>query len=79
MTMLEEVVLGFEEIEAIRLKEIEKLEQEEAAARMGVSRATFQRILSSARSKVAIAILSGKAIRIEGGHYELAGQEGQEK
>ena len=39
---------------------------------MGVSRPTFQRILMSGRQKVADALLNGKAIRIEGGHIELA-------
>lgn len=74
MRFLEEVSLSFEEIEAVRLKDMEGLEQEQAAARMGVSRPTFQRILASARNKIAAAILSGKAIRIEGGHYKVSGQ-----
>jgi len=74
MRFLEEVSLSFEEIEAVRLKDMEGLEQEQAAARMEVSRPTFQRILASARNKIAAAILSGKAIRIEGGHYKVSGQ-----
>lgn len=69
---LEEVVLSLEEAEALRLKELEGLEQEKCAERMNVSRPTFQRILSSARQKVADAVLNGKAIRIEGGNYEIA-------
>lgn len=73
MRFLEEVSLSFEEIEAIRLKDIEGLEQEEAAGRMNVSRPTYQRILASAHNKIATAILSAKAIRIEGGNYKLSG------
>ncbi|NLL89645.1 MAG: DUF134 domain-containing protein [Dehalococcoidales bacterium] len=68
---LEEVVLSLEEAEALRLKELEELEQEQGAQKMNVSRPTFQRILAAARQKVADAILNGKAIRIEGGNYEI--------
>jgi uncharacterized protein len=69
---LEEVVLSLEEAEALRLKELEGLEQEQGAEKMNISRPTFQRILASARQKVADAILNGKAIRIEGGNFEIA-------
>ncbi|HAS27746.1 MAG TPA: hypothetical protein DCR59_00855 [Dehalococcoidia bacterium] len=69
---LEEVTLSLEEAEALRLKELEGLEQEQGAEKMNVSRPTFQRILASARVKSADAILNGKAIRIEGGNFELA-------
>ena len=69
---LEEEVLTVEELEAIRLKDLERLEQEECAERMQVSRPTFQRVLSSAREKVARALVEGKAIRFEGGTYRLA-------
>jgi uncharacterized protein len=70
--VLEEVCLSIEEVEAIRLKEMEGLEQEEGAERMNVSRPTFQRVLSSARQKMADALLNGKAIRIEGGNFQIA-------
>jgi predicted DNA-binding protein (UPF0251 family) len=69
---LEEVGLSIEEVEAIRLKDLEGLDQEQGAEKMNVSRPTFQRILSSARQKIADAILNGKAMRIEGGNYEMA-------
>ena len=69
---LKELVLTVEEIEAIRLKDKEGLEQEECAERMHISRATFQRILGAAREKIAEAITEGKAIRVEGGHYRIA-------
>jgi len=48
------------------------LEQEECAQRMSISRPTFHRVLESARSKLADALLNGKAIRIEGGNFEMA-------
>jgi len=69
---LEEVQLSIEEAEAIRLKDLEGLEQEEGAERMNVSRPTFQRVLASARQKMADALLNGKAIRIEGGNFEMS-------
>lgn len=72
MTALEEVRLLVEEAEAIRLKDLEKLEQEQCAAKMNISQSTFSRLLDSARQKIADALLNGKAIRIEGGNYEMA-------
>lgn len=68
---MEEVVFKVEEIEAIRLKNHLNLEQEECAQIMGVSRPTFQRILTEAYTKVADAFTNGKSIRIEGGSYCL--------
>jgi predicted DNA-binding protein (UPF0251 family)/DNA-directed RNA polymerase subunit RPC12/RpoP len=67
-----ENVLKLEELEAIRLKDLEGLEQSECAERMQVSRPTFQRILISAREKVADSLTNGKAIRIDGGKYTRA-------
>ena len=61
--------LKIEELEAIRLKDLEGLEQEECAGNMGVSRPTFQRILSSAREKIADSLINGKAITVEGGTF----------
>jgi len=69
---LEEVQLSVEEFEAVRLKDLEGLEQEEGAEKMNISRPTFQRILASARQKVADALLNGKAMRIEGGSFAMA-------
>jgi len=68
----EEVQLLVEEAEAIRLKDLEKLEQEQCADKMNISQSTFSRLLDSARQKIAVALLNGKAIRIEGGNYEMA-------
>ena len=72
LTNLQEVRLSVEEAEAIRLKDIERLDQEKCAESMRVSRTTFSRILESARQKVADALINGKAIRIEGGNFEMA-------
>jgi uncharacterized protein len=69
MRDLEETRLSIEEIEAIRLKDLEGLDQEQGAEKMNISRPTFQRILSSARQKLADAVLNGKAMRIEGGNF----------
>jgi len=66
------VALTVEELESIRLCDLEGLEQDEAAISMNVSRATFQRMLYQARKKVAEALCAGKAIEIGGGNYELA-------
>ena len=66
MRLLEEVVLGLDEFEAIRLKDSVGLGQEECAARMDLAQSTFQRILTNARVKLATALVEGKAIRIGG-------------
>ena len=72
LRFLEEVRLSVEEAEAIRLKDVEGLDQEQCAEKMNISRPTFHRVLSSARHKLAFALLTGKAIRIEGGNFEMA-------
>lgn len=81
---LEEILLSVEEAEAIRLRDLEGLEQEVCAQKMLISRPTFHRVLGSARKHLADALLNGKAIRIEGGNFEMAirrykcGEDGQE-
>ena len=72
LRMMEEVIVSIEEAEAVRLKDLEGLGQEGCAVSMNVSRPTFQRILLSARQKIADALLNGKAIRINGGNFEMA-------
>jgi len=64
-TELVEVCLRIDELEALRLADVEGLYQEEAARQMNISRATFGRIVEAAHRKVADAILHGKALRIE--------------
>ena len=72
LRQIDEVCLSIEETEAIRLKDMEGLRQEECAERMDISRPTFHRVLESARRKVAEALINGKAIRIKGGNFEMA-------
>ncbi len=68
---LKETILAVEEYEAIRLKDLENLEQEICAKKMNISQPTFHRLILSARKKIAEAIIKGKAIRIEGGKYKI--------
>ena len=72
--LLQEVRLSLEEVEAIRLKDLEELEQEKCAERMHISRPTFHRVLESGRKKLADALVNGKAIQIEGGNFGLPQQ-----
>jgi predicted DNA-binding protein (UPF0251 family) len=72
LSMLEEVILNVDEFEALRLADLEGLYQEQAAERMNVSRPTFGRIIDSAHEKVAEALVKGKALKIEGGEFEMA-------
>jgi len=71
VSSLQGVHLSLEEVESIRLKDLEGLEQEECAERMHISRPTFHRILESARRKLADALINGKGIQIEGGNFGL--------
>jgi len=68
---LEEVNMTIDELEALRLADLEGLYQEEAANRMNVSRQTFGNIIDSAHKKIADSIINSKAIRIEGGFYNM--------
>ena len=61
---LEEVVLSSDELEALRLKNIENLDQTSCAKKMLISQSTFQRLLNSAYKKVSLALVQGKAIEI---------------
>jgi len=61
---LEEIVLQLDEVEALRLADLDGLYQADAALKMGVSRQTFGNIISKAHTKVATALLEGKALRI---------------
>ena len=69
---LKEAVLTVEGLEALRLADVQKLDQQTAAEMMGVSRPTFSRVLAQARSIVAQALVGGFALRIEGGSFEIA-------
>lgn len=67
----DEVALKYEELEALRLIDINNLKQIDAAKRMGISRQSFGRVLQKARKTVADALVNGKIIRISGGCYKL--------
>ncbi len=62
---LEEVVLAPDELEALKLHDVDGLEQLDAAKRMKISQPTFARIIDAAYKKIAQALIKGKAIRLE--------------
>jgi predicted DNA-binding protein (UPF0251 family) len=69
---LEQVELRLDELEALRLADLEGLYQDAAAERMGVSRSTFGRLVAAARSKVADALLNSKGLVFKGGCVTMA-------
>ncbi|MDY0356549.1 MAG: DUF134 domain-containing protein [Sedimentisphaerales bacterium] len=75
LAALQCVELAVDELEALRLADLEGLYQEEAAQRMNVSRQTFGRIIEAAHKKVADALVHGKALSIEGGPIEVTEPE----
>ncbi len=68
MTGLQEILLGQDELEAIRLKDLLGMSQEEAAKEMHISQPTFHRLVLMARQKIADAFVNARAVRIEGGN-----------
>lgn len=68
---LQTINLTVDELEAVRLTDLEELYQADAAEKMNVSRQTLGNILKSAHKKIAEALIQGKAIRIEGGAVEF--------
>jgi predicted DNA-binding protein (UPF0251 family) len=71
LSKLEGVLLTLDEFEAVRLTDVERLKQEEAAGKMKVSRPTFSRIINAAHQKIGDALVNIKVIRIEGGCCEV--------
>ena len=71
----EYIVLTVDEYECIRLVDYQGFSQEACAEYMQVSRATAQLICDSARKKIASALVNGRGIRIDGGHYRLCDQK----
>ena len=69
---VEELTLGRDELEAIRLKDLLGLSQGDAALEMGISQPTFHRLVLTARQRIADAFVNGKAVRIEGGNIDAA-------
>lgn len=70
-SLLDEVILALDELEAVRLADFEGLYQEEAAVRMNISRQTFGRIIATAHKKIADVLINGKALKIEGGEVSI--------
>jgi predicted DNA-binding protein (UPF0251 family) len=71
LSELEGVSLSLDEFEAVRLADVKRLKQEEAAKKMKISRPTFSRIINSAHEKIGDALVNIKVIRIEGGCCEI--------
>jgi predicted DNA-binding protein (UPF0251 family) len=65
MSEMERILVSRDELEALKLCDLDDLTQEEAGDRMGISRGTVQRILAVARKKVAMALTQGGAIVFE--------------
>lgn len=76
MRDLEEINLTLEELEALRLINIDELNQTEAAEKMQVHQSTFNRTLSNARNKITQALINGWALKIEGGDYKMPKRDG---
>lgn len=71
MSQLATMNIGHDELEALRLVDLNHMRQSDAAENMGVSSATIQRIIEAAREKVVRALIEGHAIAIEGGQYKI--------
>ena len=67
----DEINLKYEELEALRLADLNGMEQKEAAGHMGISRQSFSRVLKSARKSVANGLINGKIIKVAGGSYKI--------
>jgi len=68
---LDESILAKDELEAIRLIDLEQIEQTKAARQMKISQSTFSRLLTSARKKISDALINGKSIKIQGGDIKI--------
>jgi predicted DNA-binding protein (UPF0251 family) len=68
---LEEIGLSLDELEAVRLGDLEGMYQEEAAKKMNISRQTFGNIITSAHRKIADVLVNSKALKIEGGVVKM--------
>ena len=65
ISSIEEVTISLDEFESLRLKDLEEMSQEQCAEKMDISQPTFHRIYTSARKKIADALVNGKSMRIE--------------
>lgn len=78
MSELEIVELRIDELEALRLRDLVGVPQEEAAVQMGVSQPTFHRLITKAHQKVADALINGHGLKIEGGNVFVEPAPGHE-
>ncbi len=74
---LEKVILSLDEFEAVRLADHEGLDQSAAAEQMNISRPTFTRLVETARHKVAMALVQGKALVIDGGMVHIGDDDSE--
>jgi uncharacterized protein len=72
MRHLDEVVLSFDELEAIRLIDFQELDQKQVAKKMDISQSTLSRLLKQGRKRLSDAIINGKAIKIQGGDFKIS-------
>ncbi|MCK5073571.1 MAG: DUF134 domain-containing protein [Bacteriovoracaceae bacterium] len=75
MSQLASISIGHDEMEAVRLVDLDHMRQADAAEKMGVSSATIQRIIESTREKIVKALVEGHAIVIDGGDYKIKKDE----
>ncbi len=71
MSQLFKISIGHDEMEALKLVDLEHMRQSDAAEKMGVSPATIQRIIEATREKLVKALIEGHAIIIDGGDYKV--------
>jgi predicted DNA-binding protein (UPF0251 family) len=69
---LESIELRLDELEALRLADLEGLYYDAAAKRMGISRPTFGRLVESARHKIACALFQSKMLVFKGGSVVMS-------
>ena len=77
MVNLQEAILSFDELEAIRLIDLEEMEQNKAGKKMNISQSTLSRLLKTGRKKLADAIINSKAIKIQGGNFKMVMPRGR--
>jgi predicted DNA-binding protein (UPF0251 family) len=73
---LAEVELTLDELETLRLSDLQDLSQVDSADRMQIHQSTFQRTLARAREKITNALVYGKSIKIHGGEYKMPNKDG---
>ena len=77
ISTLQDNILTKEELEAVRLIDLENIEQSKSAKQMKISQPTLSRLLTSARKKIADSLINGKAIKISGGIYKMVQPTGR--